>query len=102
MDYRIYHAINVFVVHHAWLGRSLALFEKWAVPVYAVAVVLLWLLARPRDDRKWKLASAAALSAAGLALLLNQLIAKVWHRRLNPAFVLALTGLALLVVGFLL
>ena len=22
MDYRIYHAINQFVYHHAWLGRG--------------------------------------------------------------------------------
>jgi hypothetical protein len=39
VDYRIYHAINVCVFHHAWLGRSLAFLEKWAVPVYAVATV---------------------------------------------------------------
>jgi undecaprenyl-diphosphatase len=81
LDYRIYHAINVFVFHHAWLGRSLAFAEKWAVPVYAVATVALWLLARPGGDRKWKLASAAALCSAGLALLVNQLIAQVWHRQ---------------------
>ena len=81
MDYRIYHAINVFVFHHAWLGRSLAFLEKWAVPVYAVAAVLLWLLARPGGDRKWKLASAAAVSGAGVALLVNQLIGRIWHRQ---------------------
>ena len=81
MDYRIYHAINVFVFHHAWLGRSLAFLEKWAIPLYAVATVALWLLARPGRDRKWKLAAAAALSSAGLALLVNQLIGKIWHRQ---------------------
>lgn len=81
MDYRIYHAINVFVFHHAWLGRSLSFLEKWAVPIYAVATVALWLLARPGGDRKWKLASATALCSAGVALLVNQLIAQIWHRQ---------------------
>jgi len=81
LDYRIYHAINLFVFHHAWLGRSLSFLEKWAVPVYAVATVALWLLARPGGGRKWKLASAAALCSAGVALLVNQLIAQLWHRQ---------------------
>lgn len=84
MDYRVYHAINRFVVHHAWLGRGLNTFETWAVPVLAVATVALWLLARPGGKRKWKLASACALSSAGLALLINQLIAKVIWDRARP------------------
>src|SRR2546430_12632374 len=80
MDYRIYHAINDFVARHNWLGRVLAGVENWAVPVVAVAVFALWLLARPGGSRKWKLASAAALAAAAIALLVNQAIAQVWHR----------------------
>jgi undecaprenyl-diphosphatase len=81
MDYRIYHAINQFVFHHAWLGRGLAVAEKWAVPIMAVATVALWLLARPGSERKWKVASACALASAGLGLLINQLIAQIWHRQ---------------------
>ena len=80
MDYRIYHAINQFVYHHAWLGRGLNVLENWAVPVIAIATFALWLLARPGGSRKWKLASACALGSAALALLVNQLIGKVWHR----------------------
>src|SRR5947208_338155 len=80
MDYRIYHAINQFVYHHAWLGRGLSALENWAVPVIAIATFALWLLARPGGSRKWKLASACALGSAALALLVNQLIGKVWHR----------------------
>jgi hypothetical protein len=52
VDYRIYHAINQFVYHHAWLGRGLSAVEKWAVPVVAVATFALWLLARPSGSRK--------------------------------------------------
>jgi undecaprenyl-diphosphatase len=81
VDYRIYHAVNVFVFHHAWLGRALTNVENWAVPVVAVATFGLWLLARPGGRRKWKLASATALASAGLALLVNQLIAAFWHRQ---------------------
>jgi|SRR5215218_4054151 len=80
MDYRIYHAINQFVYHHAWLGRGLNVLENWAVPVIVIATFALWLLARPGGSRKWKLASACALGSAALALLVNQLIGRVWHR----------------------
>jgi membrane-associated phospholipid phosphatase len=80
MDYRVYHAVNRFVFHHAWLGRALADIEKWAVPVVAVATFALWLLARPGGSRKWKLASATALASAALGLLVNQLVAQFWHR----------------------
>ena len=77
MDYRVYHAVNRFVFHHAWLGRALADIEKWAVPVVAVATFALWLLARPGGSRKLKLASATALASAALGLLVNQLVAPV-------------------------
>jgi undecaprenyl-diphosphatase len=80
VDYRLYHAINVFVADHAWFGRAGSFFEKWAVPLYALAAAGLWLLARPGGSSKWKLASASALTSAALALLVNQLVAKLWHR----------------------
>lgn len=81
MDYRLYRAANEFVFDHAWLGRGLAVAETWAVPFLAVATVALWFLARPGSSRKWKLASSCALGSAGLGLLINQLIAQVWHRQ---------------------
>ncbi len=81
MDYRVYHALNQFVFHHAWLGRDLATLENWAVPAVALATFALWLFARPGGNRKWKLASACGLASAALALLINQLIATIWHRQ---------------------
>src|SRR6266852_8225148 len=81
MDYRVYHSINQFVYQHAWLGRGLSVLETWAVPVLAIATFALWLLARPGGSRRWKLASACALASAALALLINQLIGKLWHRQ---------------------
>ncbi len=80
MDYRIYHAINQFVFHHAGLGRGLAVAQAWAVPVVAVSTFALWLFARPGGSRTWKLASASALASAAVALLVNRAIAQVWHR----------------------
>jgi membrane-associated phospholipid phosphatase len=80
MDYRLYHAINEFVADHDWIGQAFNDLEMWAVPVFAVATFALWLLARPGGDRKWKLASASALASAAVALLINQVIGKIWHR----------------------
>jgi undecaprenyl-diphosphatase len=80
MDYRLYHAVNQFVFHHAWVGHVAAAAETWGVPVYAVATVTLWLLARPRSRSKWKLAATSAIGSAALALLLNQAIAKIVDR----------------------
>ncbi len=80
MDYRLYHAVNHFVVQHAWLGRAGSVFETWAVPVYAAATVALWLLARPGTRSRWKLGCSSALASAALALLINQAIGKFWDR----------------------
>lgn len=80
MDYRLYHGINQFVFEHDWLGRALAVFETWAVPLLAIATFGLWLVARPDGRRTWKLASASALASAALALLIAQLISKIWAR----------------------
>jgi undecaprenyl-diphosphatase len=80
VDWRVFHAINIFVSHHSWLGRATSDFETAIVPVLAVATLGLWLLDRPGGRRRWKLASAYALASAGVALLANRVIADVWDR----------------------
>jgi membrane-associated phospholipid phosphatase len=80
VDWRIYHAVNRFVAHHTWLGTAFKALETYGTVAIAVAAFALWLLARPGGDRKWKLASASALAAAALGLLVNRLIASAWHR----------------------
>ena len=50
------------------------------MPLYAFATLGLWLLARPYGSPRWKLGSASALVAAGVALLANQAIAHLWER----------------------
>lgn len=80
MDWRIYHAVNVFVVHHSWLGRVFRGVETYGVYVIGAAAFCLWLLSRPGGDRKWKIASGSALAGAALALLVNKIISSAWHR----------------------
>jgi membrane-associated phospholipid phosphatase len=80
LDYRIYHAINLFVLHHPWLGRAFADVETVTPILVGAAAFGLWLLARPGANRHWKLASASALASGALALFVNQLIAKGWRR----------------------
>ncbi len=80
MDYRLYHAINQFVLAHDWLGRAMGVVETWAVPLFGLATFSLWFLARPGGPRKWKLASASALVSAAVALLMAQVIGKIWLR----------------------
>lgn len=50
------------------------------MPLYLGAVISLWFVARPYGSAKWRLASASALVAAGLAMLANQAISHVWER----------------------
>jgi undecaprenyl-diphosphatase len=80
MDYRLYRAVNDLVEDQPWLASVAVRLETWGVVALAIATVMLWLLARPGSERKWKAASGSALGAAGLALLVNQAIAKVWSR----------------------
>ena len=81
VDYRIYHAVNEFAVDFKWLAHATYFFETVGVVVYGVAVVVLWLATAPGEERGWKLAALAGGTAAGLSLLINQVIAKViWHR----------------------
>ena len=50
------------------------------MPLYALATVGLWLLARPYGNPRWKLASASGLIAAAVALAVNQVISHLWDR----------------------
>jgi len=66
LDYRIFHAVDEF--------------ETIGVVLYAAAVVVLWLATEPGEERRWKIAALSGAASAGLALLINQAIAQIWHR----------------------
>jgi len=50
------------------------------VPLFAAATIGLWFLDRPGPWYRWKVASLAGMTAAGLGLLLSQAITHVWQR----------------------
>ncbi len=80
MDWRVYHSINDFVWRHHWLGTLFKAIETYGTILIAVAAFALWFFARPGGDRKWKLAAGSALGAAALGLVINRIIAALYHR----------------------
>lgn len=80
MDWRVYHSINDFVWRHHWLGSLFKGIETYGTILIAVAAFALWFFARPGGDRKWKLAAGSALGAAALGLVINRIIAALYHR----------------------
>lgn len=80
MDWTVFHSLNGLLVGHPYLGDELEDFSLWSVPVLAVVTLGLWLFGRPGTSSRWKLATASALAAAGVALLVNQVIGHIWFR----------------------
>ena len=80
MDWTVFHAVNSAVATHDWLEDPTTALAGAIVPLYALATVGLWFLARPYGPVRWKLASASALVSAGVALLANQAISHLWER----------------------
>lgn len=72
--------MNAAVATRDWLEDPVTVLSSLVVPLYAAAVVALWLVARPYGDAKWKLACTSALAAAALAMMANQAISHVWDR----------------------
>src|SRR3954467_6151644 len=80
LDYRIFHAVDEFASDYRWLAHATYAFETIGVVLYAAAVVVLWLATEPGEERRWKIAALSGAASAGLALLINQAIAQIWHR----------------------
>jgi membrane-associated phospholipid phosphatase len=80
IDWTLFHAVNAEVATHDWLEDPVTALDRVLVPLYAVATVALWLLARPYGSARWKLACVSALVSAGLALGVNQVISHLWER----------------------
>ena len=72
--------MNGAIATRDWLEDPVTALADAVVPLYALATVALWLLARPYGNPRWKLASSSALIAAAIALALNQVIAHLWDR----------------------
>ena len=80
IDWTILHAVNAGVATRDWLEDPLTAFADMAVPLYALATVALWLLARPYGNPRWKLACVSALIASAVALAVNQAVSHLWER----------------------
>jgi membrane-associated phospholipid phosphatase len=72
--------VNAYVATRDWLEDPVSALSGVLVPLFAIATVALWLLARPYGNPRWKLACSSALIAAAIALATNQVISHVWAR----------------------
>ena len=77
MDWTIFHLVNEHLAGHPALTEEMADFTVWSVPVLAIATCCLWLLDRPGNRPRGKMMTASALTAAGLALAVNQVIGHI-------------------------
>lgn len=80
VDWTLFHAVNSGVATRDWLEDPTTALADVIVPLYALATVGLWFVARPYGPVRWKLASASGLVSAAVALLANQAISHLWER----------------------
>jgi undecaprenyl-diphosphatase len=81
MDWRLFHLLNGSLRGHPLIGEEIGDFVTyWAVPVFVVATAALWFLDRPGPSYRWKIACVSGLMAAGLGLLVGQIISHLWVR----------------------
>ena len=80
MDWSLAHHLNAMVATNDLVEDPVTALAAAAVPAYAVATLLLWLLDRPYARPRWKVVCVSALMSAGVALLANQVISHLWDR----------------------
>lgn len=80
MDWQVFQWLNDLLVGHGLLADEIEDFSLWSVPALAAATVGLWLLGRPGVVSRWRVASASALASAGIALLVAQIVSRLWER----------------------
>ncbi len=79
MDHALLHALNAVLVAHPLLADAALLLGTWVVPLVVAAAVIPWLVGGPGVDAR-RLATAAGLAAAALAMAGNQVISHLWER----------------------
>jgi undecaprenyl-diphosphatase len=80
LDWSLLHSVNAGVAARDWLEDPTTALAALAVPLYALATMALWFVARPYRSTPWKPACVSALLAAGIALVANQAMAELWAR----------------------
>ena len=80
MDWSLFHAVNAGVATRDWVEDPVTAMATVVTPLFAIATIALWFLARPYGDPRWKLASASGLIAAAIAMATNQIVSHLWER----------------------
>ncbi len=80
LDWSLFHLLNGLLRGDDPSQDIVEQFSSVSIPAFAVATCLLWFFARPAGSLRLKLATASALAAAGLGLLINQAIGQLWFR----------------------
>lgn len=81
IDWTAFHFLNELFRGHALIEDEIGDFvSAWAVPLFAAATIGLWFLDRPGPWYRWKVASLAGMTAAGLGLAVSQVITHFWQR----------------------
>jgi len=83
MDWRIYHAFNVWASEHTGVAHATDVLMNVAIVALVVGAVALWFAARPGGSPRWKLGAASALASGALGYLVNQVIHAI-HDRPRP------------------
>ena len=81
IDWSLFHYLNSSLEGHDTIGDALASFvDVWAVPVFVLATLALWLLDRPGATYRWKVACLSAPIAAVVGIAMSQVISHIWDR----------------------
>jgi undecaprenyl-diphosphatase len=78
VDWSIFHGLNGALRHRDGGQDAAEIFNAWAIFVLVAVTGVLWFLARPGGSLRPKLAAASAAVAAGLALLANVALGRLW------------------------
>lgn len=95
MDWSIFHDLNGLMSRDGY-EDTVEVFVAVSAIVFAVAALGLWLGDRPGGPLRWRLATTSAFAAAGLGLLVSQVISHLWERprpySANPDGVILVTA----------
>ena len=80
MDWRWEHSIYNVSLHHHWVGSLFHGIEQASIPVMVVITAVLWFLARPGADSKWKLACGSAYLSAAIAYVAAFVVHHLYDR----------------------
>jgi undecaprenyl-diphosphatase len=80
VDWSVLHALNDFLAAHDGVEDTLLFYVEISEALFAATLLLVFLLARGGSHLAWRRASLAALSSAGLALVVGKAISELVDR----------------------